>query len=149
MAKRSAADLSIVPLLPGRGRPEPPKSLDQTEAQAWHDVVDSLPGHWLDPAGQLVLQQIVTQIALSQRLALRLRQMREAGADDEEALEVEAKLAVQHQAALRSTVIGMTALRATPRSRANHRESRVKFDRNVGAARPWEITAKKVETDGS
>jgi hypothetical protein len=149
MPRRSAADISIVPLLPGKGRPEPPKTLDPIEAQAWHDVVDSLPGHWLDPAGQLVLQQVVAQIALSQRLALRLRQLREAE-DDDEALQVEAQIATQHQAALRSTVIGLTSLRATPRSRANHRESQAKFARNVGARRPWEISATtKMESDGS
>ena len=58
MPRRSAADLSIVPLLPGKGRPEPPKELDQIEARAWNDVVDALPGRWLDPAGQLVLRRV-------------------------------------------------------------------------------------------
>ena len=41
MPRRSAADLSIVPLLPGKGRPEPPKALDQIEARAWNDVIDA------------------------------------------------------------------------------------------------------------
>ena len=39
MPRRSAADLTLVPMLPGRGRPEPPKALDQAEARAWNDVV--------------------------------------------------------------------------------------------------------------
>jgi hypothetical protein len=99
-------------------------------------VVDSLPGHWLDPAGQ---------IALGKRLALRLRQMREAG-DDDEALE--ARLAQQHQAALQSIAFGLTALRATPRSRIAPRDAKPRFERNAGPLRPWEITARKAESDG-
>jgi hypothetical protein len=51
MPRRSAADISIVPMLPGKGRPEPPVELDRAEARAWRDVVDSLPDRWLDPAG--------------------------------------------------------------------------------------------------
>ena len=136
MPRRSAADISIVSLVPGKGRPEPPKELDLVERRAWNDVVDSLPGHWLDPAGQ---------IALGKRLALRLRQMREAR-DDDEALE--ARLAQQHQAALRSIAFGLTALRATPRSRVAPRDAKPRFERNAGPLRPWEITAKKAEGDG-
>jgi|SRR5580700_6431694 hypothetical protein len=136
MPRCSAADISIVSLVPGKGRPEPPKELDLVERRAWNDVVDSLPGHWLDPAGQ---------IALGKRLALRLRQMREAG-DDDEALE--ARLAQQHQAALRSIAFGLTALRATPRSRIAPRDAKPRFERNAGPLRPWEITARKAESDG-
>ena len=59
MPRRSDADLSIVPMVPGKGRPEPPKALDQIEARAWNDVIDALPDRWLDPAGQLVLRRTV------------------------------------------------------------------------------------------
>src|ERR1700683_2985668 len=117
MPRRSAADISIVTLAPGKGRPEAPRALDPTEARAWNDVVDSLPGHWLDPAGQILLEQTAVQIAVSNALAMRLRRMREAGDNSEEALEVEAKLATQHQSAVRSIAFGLTTLRATPRSR--------------------------------
>jgi hypothetical protein len=143
MPRRSAADISIVSLVPGKGRPEPPKELDLVERRAWNDVVDSLPGHWLDPAGQLLLEQTAAEIALGKRLALRLRQLREAGGDDDEALEVEARLAQQHQAAMRSIAFGLTALRATPRSRVAPRDAKPRFERNAGPLRPWEITAKR------
>jgi hypothetical protein len=71
--------------------------------------------------------------------------MREAG-DDDEALE--ARLAQQHQAALRSIAFGLTALRATPRSRVAPRDAKPRFERNAGPLRPWEITARKAESDG-
>jgi hypothetical protein len=57
MPRRPPPDLTIVPLVPGKGRPEAPKTLDQVEARAWNDAIDSLPGQWVDPAGQLDLRQ--------------------------------------------------------------------------------------------
>jgi hypothetical protein len=53
MPRRSDADLSIVPMLPGKGRPQPPKALDQIEARAWNDIVDALPSQWIDAAAQM------------------------------------------------------------------------------------------------
>ena len=42
--RKSASSLSVVPFVPGQGRPEPPVSLDSVERQIWRDVVDpSLP----------------------------------------------------------------------------------------------------------
>jgi hypothetical protein len=55
MPRRSAADLTLVPLVPGRGRPEPPKALDQVEARAWNDVVGRCHVHGIllvDPAAR-------------------------------------------------------------------------------------------------
>ena len=90
MPRRSAADLTIVPLVPGRGRPEPPKALDQIEARAWNDVIDALPDRWLDPAGQLVLRRVATQVAIAERLEDRLRRLALID-DDPEALAAEAR----------------------------------------------------------
>ena len=95
MPRRSDADLSIVPMLPGRGRPEPPKALDQAEARAWNDVVDALPDRFLDPAGQLVLRRVVTQVAIAERLEDRLRRLALMD-DDAEAMEAEASIAAMH-----------------------------------------------------
>jgi hypothetical protein len=129
MPRRSAADISIVSLVPGKGRPEPPKELDLVERRAWNDVVDSLPGHWLDPAGQILLEQTAAEIALGKRLALRLRQMREAG-DDDEALEVEARLAQQHQAVDRFRADGVESHPAVP-GRPARRQAAVRAQRRA------------------
>jgi hypothetical protein len=141
MARRSAADLNIVPMVPGRGRPEPPKALDQTEARAWNDIVDALPGQWLDLAGQIILRRAAAQIAVAERLEARLRDLATMG-DDAEALAAEAELAVMHRATSKSVIAILTALRATPRSRMAAREGRAKFERGP-AFRPWEIVAKR------
>jgi hypothetical protein len=145
MPRRSAADLSIVPMLPGRGRPQPPKMLDMIEARAWNDIVDALPGQWLDLAGQLVLRRVAAQVAIAERVEERLRTLATMG-DDPEALAAEAALAGMHRETAKSVIAGLTALRATPRSRMAPREGRNKFERGP-AFRPWEIVAAK-RSDG-
>jgi hypothetical protein len=142
MPRRSDADLSIVPMLPGKGRPAPPKELDQIEARVWNDVIDALPSQWLDAASQLVLRRLVCQIAIAERLEDRLRRL-VLLADDPDALEAEQLLARAHRETAKSVVHGLTALRATPRSRMAAREGRSRFERGAGAFRPWEIVAKK------
>jgi hypothetical protein len=131
-----------VPMLPGKGRPAPPKALDLMERRAWRDIVDALPDRWLDPAGQLVLRRTVSQIAIAERLEARLRRVALL-ADDPEALEAEQLFARAHREAAKAVVHGLTALRATPRSRMAAREGRSRFERGAAAFRPWEIVAKK------
>jgi hypothetical protein len=148
MPRRSAADLSIVPLVLGKGRPEPPKALDQTEARAWNDVIDALPDRFLDLAGQLVLRRTVTQVAIAERLEGRLRRLSEME-DDPEALEAEKTIAAMHRETAKAVIAGLTVLRATPRSRMAARESRSRFERGAGALRPWNIVAKKSDGQAS
>jgi hypothetical protein len=148
MPRRSAADISIVPMLPGKGRPAPPKALDQIEARAWNDVVDALPSQWIDAAAQMVLRRLVCQIAIAERVEARLRDLAMMG-DDPEALEAERLLAAMHRETAKSVIHGLTALRATPRSRMAPREGRSKFDRGAGSFRPWEIVAKRSDGPAS
>src|SRR5262249_36872722 len=82
--RKSAASLSVVPVLPGRGRPEPPADLDVLEQRIWREVVDALPSRWLDSAGQVILRRLVAQAAVSERQELRLRQLRAQQQDDGE-----------------------------------------------------------------
>ena len=142
MPRRSDADLSIVPMLPGRGRPRAAASRSiQIEARAWNDIVDALPGQWVDTAGQIILRRTAAQIAIAERLEARLRDLATMSGD-EEALAAEAELAVMHRATSKSVIACLTALRATPRSRMAAREGRAKFERGP-AFRPWEIVAKR------
>jgi hypothetical protein len=146
MPRRSVPDLTIVPMVPGKGRPEPPKDLDPVEARAWNDVVDALPGQWIDTAGQLVLRRVATQIAIAERLEDRLRKLSEMG-DDPEALEAEKTIAAMHRATAKAIANGLTVLRATPRSRMSTRDGRNRVGAGAGGSRPWDIVAKK--SDGT
>jgi hypothetical protein len=142
MARRSPPDLNIVPMIPGKGRSPPPRILDQTEARAWNDIIDALPGQWVDLAGQLVLRRVCAQVGVAERLEERLRRLATME-DDAEAMAAEEALAVMHRGALKAIVAGLTALRATPRSRMAPREGRNKYGQRALVSRPWDIVAAK------
>ena len=135
--RKSAASLSVVPVVPGEGRPEPPDSLDALEQQSWRDVVDALPAHWLDRAGQLILRRLVAQAAISERREARLRQLR---AQDQDVGEDADALAALHGVSAKTTAYLLAQLRATPRSRMVSRAAGPQFEQTP-KSRPWEIKA--------
>ena len=135
MPRRAAAELAVVPRLPGRGRPEPPADLDPVEQRIWREVVDALPDHWLDPAGQLVLRRLAAQAAVAERQEARLRQLRAASRDDgEDAV----ALAAQHGVLAKNVAHLLDQLRATPKSQLRSRAAGSRAGRAPGW-RPWEI----------
>jgi len=136
--RKSAASLSVVPVLPGRGRPEPPADLDPLEQRIWREVVDALPGHWLDTAGQVILRRLVAQAAVSERQELRLRQLRAQQQDDGEEA---GALAAQHGVVAKNVAYLLSQLRATPRSRVVPRAAGSRLEQ-APDSRPWEIKAK-------
>ena len=141
MPRRSSADLHIV-RLPGKGRPEPPEQLDAAEQRAWRAIVDASPDGFLDGAGQLVLKRVCAQVAVVERLERRLRKMTEAGVDD---IEAEIAIGRAHGERMKSVIQGMTALRATPRSRLTSRTSARTFARSPSGRRPWDIRAPVID----
>lgn len=136
--RKSAASLSVVPVLPGRGRPEPPADLDELERRIWREVVDALPGHWLDTAGQVVLRRLVAQAAVSERQEDRLRQLR---AQQQDGGEEAGALAVQHGVMAKNVAYLLSQLRATPRSRMVSRAAGPQIEQ-APDSRPWDIRAK-------
>ena|SRR5215831_8564934 len=140
MPRKAAAELAIVPRVPGRGRPEPPVDLDPLEQRIWREVVDALPGHWLDTAGQLVLRRLTAQAAIAERQEARLRQLRAQGQDGGEEA---GALAVQHGVSAKNVAYLLVQLRATPRSHYQLR-SRAAGSQMEQApdSRPWDIRAK-------
>jgi len=138
MARRSAPS-QISPIVPGYGRPLPPSGLDAVERRVWRDVVDALPDHWLDPAGQLILRRLVAQAAIAERREARLRQLRAQGSIDE-GEELDA-LAALHSVTAKTVAYLLTQLRATPRSRMVARTAGPLVERTP-TTRPWEIKAR-------
>jgi hypothetical protein len=135
--RQSAAALSVVPLIPGQGRPPPPAGLDRLERRIWRDVVDALPAHWLDPAGQLVLRRLVAQAAIAERREARLRQLRAQGKDDGEDADT---LAALHGVSAKIVAYLLGQLRATPRSRMVSRAAGPEVE-GAPKFRPWDIRA--------
>jgi hypothetical protein len=137
MPRKSASSLSVVPLVPGQGRPEPPPDLDPLEQKVWGDVVAALPGHWIDLAAQVVLRRLVAQAAIAERQEMRLRQLRAQDADNTEEA---AELTIAHGAVAKTVAQLLAQLRATPRSRMVSRAAGQRFDQ-ASESRPWEIKA--------
>jgi hypothetical protein len=137
MPRKAAAELAIVPLVPGQGRPEPPPDLDPFERGVWRDVVAALPGHWIDPAGRVVLRRLAAQAAIAERQEMRLRQLRAQDADNTEAA---AELTIAHGAVAKTVAQLLAQLRATPRSRMASRAAGQRLDQ-ASESRPWEIKA--------
>ena len=141
--RRSPAALAVVPVLvPGAGRPEPPPDLDPFEAKAWREVIAALPPHWVDPAGQLILRRLTAQVAIAERLEVRLRQLR---AEDQDSGEAASTLAVEHDLAAKAVANLLTQLRATPRSRTVPRAAGPRV-LQTPEWRPWEIRGGKAQT---
>jgi hypothetical protein len=138
MPRKSSASLAIVPRVPGRGRPEPSADLDVLEQRIWREVIDALPGHWLDRAGQLVLRRLVAQAAVAERQEVQLRQLR---AQEQDGGEEAATLAAQHGVLAKNVAYLLTQLRATPRSQLRSRAAGSQMEQ-APDSRPWEIKAK-------
>jgi hypothetical protein len=100
-------------------------------------VVDALPAHWLDPAGQQVLRRLVAQAAIAERREARLRELRAKGQDATEAADA---LAAAHSATAKGVAYLLSQLRATPRSRVVSRAAGPEVEQ-APKFRPWEIKA--------
>jgi len=131
MPRKAAAALAVVPRIPGQGRPPPPADLDPVERRIWSEVVDALPGHWLDPAGQVLLRRLAAQAAVAEQLELRLRQTRAEGRADSKAV-------IEHGAVSVIVARLLAELRATPKSQLRGRAAGSRAEQ-APQMRPWEI----------
>jgi hypothetical protein len=137
--RKSESSLTVVPVIPGAGRPAPPRGLDQQERRIWKSVVDALPAHWIDSAGQLVLRRVICLAASLACWEVRLRELRaQNAAGSEEAI----KLAGQHANTAKTVTYLLGQLRATPRSRMVSRDARAKVE-EAPKVRPWEIRGRE------
>jgi hypothetical protein len=123
--KSEASSLTVVPEIPGQGRPKPPAGLDKLERRIWKDV-------------QLVLRRLVAQAAIAERREARLRELRALDADGgEDAIE----LATLHATTAKSVAYLLGQLRATPRSRVVSRDAGPKVE-DAPRFKPWEIRSR-------
>jgi hypothetical protein len=137
--RKSEASISVVPLVPGAGRPNPPRHLDPIEKRVWRNVVDALPAHWLDSAGQLVLRRLVAQAAIAERREVQLRQLR---ADNQDDTHKATELATAHGVSAKIVAHLLTQLRATPRSRVVSRAAGPQVEQ-APRTKPWDVKASR------
>jgi hypothetical protein len=136
MPRKAAAALSVIPCVPGRGRPPPPVDLDSIEVRIWNEVLDALPDHWIDGAGCLILRRICAQSAVCERQETRLRVYRAQEQDDSEEF---VALATQHGVTAKNVAFLLDQLRATPKSRLRPPVAGSRIERHASDFHPWEI----------
>jgi hypothetical protein len=136
--RKSAASVEVTPMLPGSGRPEPPASLSAAEARCWHDVIDALPGFWVDGAGQLILRRVAIQTAFMEHLEAQIREQLASEAPDDAKL---ATLMGMHTQTAKAATFLLNQLRATPKARIMPRAANFEPSARQPEARPWEIRA--------
>jgi len=136
--RKSIDALSVVPLIPGRGRPEPPQALDGAEKDVWREIVGAMPANWFGLECQPVLRRLCAQIVISEGLETELRKMRANGSSDSERA---ARLAQAHREAAKVVNQLSQSLRLTPKSRWSARTSETEVGR-AAKERLWEIKAR-------
>jgi hypothetical protein len=145
MARKSKADFEstvITPMMPGRGRPEPPAELSPVEARIWRDVVDGLPAHWVGLAEQAILRRAVAQAAAAERYERQMREMVATGRDNGKDFD---EIAASHARASKTLMHLLGCLRATPRARSRDRLVDVEIDTTAApppANLPWNTRAR-------
>jgi phage terminase small subunit len=136
--RKSMNALSVVPVIPGQGRPEPPSALDEAERDAWREIVSAMPSNWFGLECQPVLRRLCAQVVISERLEEQLRKVRADGLADSERA---ARLAEAHRDAARAVNQLSQSLRLTPKSRWSARTSGTEVGHAV-KQRPWDIRAR-------
>jgi hypothetical protein len=136
--RKSINELSVVPLIPGQGRPDPPRALDRAEKSAWREIVGAMPPNWFGSESQPVLRRLCAQIVISEGLEEELRKVRADGLGDSERA---ARLAHAHRDTAKAVNQLSQALRLTPKSRWSARSSETEVGR-AAKERPWEIRAR-------
>ena len=136
--RKSVNALSVVPVIPGQGRPEPPRALDKAERAVWRAIVGAMPPNWLGSECQPVLRRLCAQVVVSEGLEEQLRRVRADGSADSERA---ARLAEAHREAARAVNQLSQSLRLTPKSRWSARTSETEIG-HAAKERPWEIRAR-------
>jgi len=136
--RKSINALSVVPVIPGQGRPQPPRALDKAEKAVWRSIVGAMPPNWFGSECQPVLRRLCAQVVISEGLEEQLRKVRADGLADSERA---ARLAEAHRDAARAVNQLSQALRLTPKSRWSARTSETEVG-HAAKERPWEIRAR-------
>ena len=136
--RKSVNALSVVPVVPGQGRPEPPRALDKAEKAVWRAIVGAMPPNWFGSECQPVLRRLCAQVVISEGLEEQLRGVRADGISDSERA---ARLAEAHREAARAVNQLSQSLRLTPKSRWSARTSETEIS-HAAKERPWEIRAR-------
>ncbi len=128
--RKSAASLSVVPVVELPRRPDPPADLSAEEQAVWREACDGMSARWYGSEMMPLLRCYCTQVVLADRWRRAL-----IGLDVED--KRFAALCGMHRESSRTVAALAGRLRLTPRS---HREA-PKDLRERRGPRPWEEQA--------
>src|SRR5262245_16348801 len=136
--RKPTAQLSIVtPLVPGQGRPQPPKGMAADERVVWECIVGAMPEHWFSTSFHL-LRCLCAHVANVQVIAQELARAR--AANDLKALR---SLTVIYNRETRAILEHSKALRLPPRTRyTQERSMNLKALTPPDTTRPWNIRSR-------
>ena len=130
---RKLPHLTVIPKIPGQGRPEP-EDLPAAEAKVWRRIVDAMPAHWFGAENQPLLRCLCSMIATSEALAAGIVKARTASDWN-----MVSKLTRIHERTSRCAADLSARLRLTPRSKTSVERAANLRQAPPPSVRPWEI----------
>jgi hypothetical protein len=132
---RKTTDLTVVPIVPGSQRLEPPNDIGVEEAIIWREIVGSMPAGWFNGASLSLLRRLCTLRVSSDQLARRLVEERRLPIMTP-ALRT---LMAEHREETKVINALCITLRLTPRSRYSTKDTeRALTKQGSTTFRPWE-----------
>jgi hypothetical protein len=101
--RKSANELSVVPLWAEHERPAPPEGMPEPEAAIWKATVDAMRPRWFGPECFALLQNYCFTVWLTERLAARIRPEAEPDRDLLQTYDMMTKLMMMLAGKLRLT----------------------------------------------
>jgi len=117
-------------VVPGQGRPEPPKDMPPDEAQVWSTIIASMPDNWFTTSYH-ILRCLCVHVATAQAIAAQIAVARGQG----KAMD---KLTALYGRETRMILTHSQLLRLTPKARYTMERS-TNIKALVPTSKPWEI----------
>jgi hypothetical protein len=132
--RKSAAELSVVPIGIDNRRPEPPAQLNASEATTWRAIVRDLPGGWVTPAQEPLLSAYCWHVEAGTRLSRMIDRTDFASAD----LRYLGRLLEMRNRETAAAASLATKMRLTQQARMHPRTAGRRTDGQPIGSRPWE-----------
>ena len=132
--RKSAADLSVVPIGIDSRRPEPPIQLNAREAVTWRAIVSDLPGGWVTPAQEPLLTAYCWHIEAGSQLSSMINALDFPSCDQRQL----ARLLEMRRRETAATASLATKMRLTAQSRMHARTAGRRNENSSGTVRPWD-----------
>ena len=133
MARKSAAELSVVPIGSAIHRLSAPPSLIKEEAAIWDDVVATKPADWFQADSAPILSEYCRAVVMAERLSYMIQSCMMGEVEDGPSLK---DLLKMRDAESRRVMTCGTKLRLTQQARYTPQASAT-ADRRAGKALPW------------